>query len=160
MLQFPNLLEEDFQRLTQVLNQLRDWTGAAAVLLVEKAGYLIASVGDTAAYDPTQMAALAANSFASNEFIAGLVGDRTFSCMFQQGETMSVLWRQVDETCLLVVVFPASLPVGLVRHYANSLAPVLQDHLASARDRSPSGGVDLSTLNPRDVGDAFKRTET
>ena len=160
MLQFPNLVEEDFQGLTRVLNQMLDWTGAAAVLLVEKAGYLIASVGDTTAYDPTQMAALAANSFAANEFIAGLVGDRTFSCMFQQGETMSVLWRQVDESCLVVLVFPASLAVGLVRHYANSMAPLLQQQLATARGRSPEGGIDLSTLNPRDVGDAFKRTET
>ena len=47
------LYEEDFRRLQQILRRLRQESGASVVLLVDKGGQRIASVGDVEALDMT-----------------------------------------------------------------------------------------------------------
>jgi predicted regulator of Ras-like GTPase activity (Roadblock/LC7/MglB family) len=156
MLEFPQLVEEDFEKLRATLADLLTKSGAMAALLVEKAGYLIVAAGELKECDPSQLATLSANAYAATQFIANLIGDNSFSCMFQQGENMSVLWKQIDETCLVVVVFPAKVSVGFVRYCANSSSKLMEEQLSVARSRAPSRGLDLCNLNPRDVSEVFR----
>lgn len=159
MLQFPQLTEEDLPALRGTLDELLAKSEASAVLLVERAGYLVLSAGDLKPFDSSQLATLAANAYAATEYIAGLVGEDRFNCMFQQGDKMSVLWRQIDETAIVVLVFRASVGVGIVRHYANTATASLASQFEQIRARSGGGGVDLSSLNPVDVSEVFRSAQ-
>ena len=52
------LFEEDFHRLNRLLRKLRVESGASVVLLVDKNGQRIASVGDVDSLDLTALASL------------------------------------------------------------------------------------------------------
>ena len=66
-------------------------------------------------FDSTSLAALSAGSYAATETIASMVQESTFSSVYQQGETHSILVLNVDEHCLLTVIFPARISVGAVK---------------------------------------------
>lgn len=156
---FPQLLEEDFQQITAALNDLLTKSEARTALIVEKAGYLIIQCGDTAEFDTTELATLAANAFAATQFMADRLKETNFSSMYQQGETMSVLWLNVDECSLLVVVFKASLSVGMVKYYATDTIKHVADQMTIAHQRAPSAAFDIADLNPTDVAELFHKKE-
>lgn len=159
MKQFPQLVEADFEALRRLLEEFLDKTGASLALLVERAGYLILGAGDAKKVDTTQLATLAANAFAACQFIAEQLGNTAFNSMFQQGDPLDALWRQVDETCLLVTVFPTEAGVGFVRYHAETTARLMAERLSIAREHTAGPGLDLSDLNPRDVAELFKKKD-
>ena len=61
------LFEEDFRALHQVLRRLRHESAASVVLLVDKNGQRIASVGDVEALDMTALASLTAGNVAATD---------------------------------------------------------------------------------------------
>ena len=157
--QFPQLLEEDFNQFNLVLNELLAKSEASTALIVEKAGYLIHECGDTKACDTTQVATLGANAFAATQFMASLMNEMNFTGMFQQGESVSTLMLNIDENCLLIVVFKAGLSVGAIKYYANETIKLVSEQLVTASARAPGQGIDICDLNPDDVQLLFKRQE-
>jgi predicted regulator of Ras-like GTPase activity (Roadblock/LC7/MglB family) len=156
MLSFPELNSEDFGRILATLDDLRMKTEASRAMLVEKAGYLIAHSGETDFPDRAELATLAANAFAATQRIATGAGNTCFNCMFQEGDVANVLWRQVDDTCLVVLIFPAKVGVGYARYYSNITARAIEDILDNSRRRQPGIHVDLSNINPHDIAEVFK----
>ncbi|MEW6302766.1 MAG: hypothetical protein AB1705_04800 [Verrucomicrobiota bacterium] len=154
---FPNLTEEDFQTINGALADLLITTEASTVMFVEKAGYLIAECGERDAYNTTELATLGANAFAATQFMADRLAETNFSGMVQQGEQRSVLWLNVDENSLIMVVFNASQSVGAIKYYALNTVKAVADQLNIAKQRDPGGGMDLATLDPTDVADVFKQ---
>ncbi len=157
---FPQLNADDFQRITAVLNDLHSKSEAISVMLVERAGYLIAQSAGTADFDATTVATLAGNAFAATQFMVDLLQEPRFSSMYQQGEHRSVLWLKVDDESLLVAIFPPKQSVGMVKFFSVHAAKQIADQLVAASQRAPEKLFDIATENPTDVGDMFRRMDT
>ncbi len=153
----PQLIEEDVQRLDDVLAELLEKSEATAALVIDKGGFLISSQGDSRKFDLTTIAALASGAYMANQTIANLIHETSFNSVYQQGEKFSMFVICVDEHCLLVVIFKAQVSVGVVKYFATPAARHIADQLQTAQARDPGAGLDLSELNLADTGDVFKR---
>jgi len=130
---------------------------ATSALLIDKGGFLVAEQGQTGSFDGTTVAALSAGAFCANKEIASMIGEDGFSTVYQQGDKLNVLVSNVDEHCLLVVLFGNKTGVGAVKYYATDAVKAIADQLKRAAQRSPETGVDLSVLNIADTSSVFQR---
>lgn len=159
MTPFPQITEEDYERITSALNEFLTLSEASNALIVEKAGYLIVETGENPPFNTAELATLAANAFNATQFMADRLGESNFSSMFQQGDNSSVLWMNVEENSLLVVVFDASMSIGAVKYYAAEAAAAVAKQIAIAQERDASGGIDLAHLDPSSADDVFKKKD-
>jgi predicted regulator of Ras-like GTPase activity (Roadblock/LC7/MglB family) len=157
MATLPQLLEEDIQQLDDVLRELLEHSDATTALIIDKGGFLITQQGDARQFDLTTIAALASGAFMANQTIANLVHETSFNSVYQQGEKFSMFAICVDEHCLLVVIFKASVSVGVVKYFAAPAVEKTARQLKAAQQRDPSAGLDLSMLNLADPSEVFKR---
>ena len=147
MATLPQLIEEDIQRLDSALREFISQTDATAALVIDKCGFLITHQGDASQLDVTTIGALASGAFMANQTIAGLVNESNFNSVYQQGEKSSMLVVNIDEHCLLIVIFSANIGVGIMKYFAAGAISKIAGQLAVARNRNPDGGYDLSVLN-------------
>jgi len=157
MATLPQLLEEDIQRLDDVLRGFLDHTDATTALIVDKGGFLITHQGDARQFDLTTISALASGAYMANQTIANLIHETNFDSVYQAGAQYSMFVTNVDEECLLLVVFKAQVGVGVVKYYVNATREQIARQLQLAHERDPSGGLDLSVLNIADTSNVFKR---
>lgn len=157
MFTLPQLLEEDTQELGRALAELLLQSEATTALVIDKGGFIVESQGAADHYDKTTLAALAAASYTANQAIASLIQEPDFSSVYQQGELFSLLVNNVDEHCLLVVVFKAQLSAGAVKYYAATTIQRIARQLRRAKERAPDQGIDLSLLNLADPSTVFHR---
>jgi predicted regulator of Ras-like GTPase activity (Roadblock/LC7/MglB family) len=157
MFTLPQLIEEDIQLLDGALNELIAKCEASLALVIDKGGFVVNRRGPNDQIDGTTLAALAAASFAATQAIANLINEPDFSSIYQQGEKSSMLVSNINEQCVLVVIFETYISVGVVRYYAATTVRQIDDQLHRAQDRSPETGVDLSILNLADPSIVFKR---
>lgn len=157
MATLPQLIEEDVERLEETLREFNSRTDAMASLIIDKGGFLIAHQGDTPQFDLTTIGALASGAFMANQTIAGLVNEKKFDSIYQQGEQFSMFVVNVDEYCLLVVIFQSKVGVGVVKFYASSAVKLIAEQLIIARERNPDAGLDLSVLNATDPQAFFRK---
>ena len=151
----PPLIEEDVQVLDGALDELLRRSEAAAALIIDKGGPLISQRGALGNFDTTTIAALAAGSFCATQAIAERVGETTFSNIYQQGEHHSLLFCDIDDNVLLIVIFKAGISVGAVKYYAATTVGQLSQQLQKARRRSPQESLDLVAMNVVDVSSIF-----
>jgi len=151
------LIEEDIQEFNEALDELLEQSEATVGLVLDKGGFVITQYGEFEDFDLMSLAALAAGSFAATQSLAELVGERDFNSMYQQGDTNSMLIMNVDEFCLLTVVFPARISVGAVKYFAVDAAKIIARQLRKAKKRNPEGGLDLSMLNLADTKGIFQK---
>jgi predicted regulator of Ras-like GTPase activity (Roadblock/LC7/MglB family) len=156
MATLPQLIEEDIHQIDGALNDLLTKSEATSSLVLDKGGFLITQCGDTRRFDITTLGALAAAMYAATQGIASLVSEVNFSSVYQQGENFSLLVHNVDEHCLLVVIFRAQISVGAVKYYAITTISQVAQQLQTAQARSPEEGLDLSVLNIADTADLFR----
>jgi predicted regulator of Ras-like GTPase activity (Roadblock/LC7/MglB family) len=157
MSSLPQLIEEDIRQIDGALNDLLTKSEATSALVLDKGGFLITQCGDVRRFDITTIGALAAAMYAATQGIAGLVSEENFSSVYQQGENFSLLVHNVDEHCLLLVIFRAQISVGAVKYYAlNTISEVAQQ-LQAAQIRAPGEGYDLSVMNIADTADIFRK---
>ena len=109
------LYDEDFRRLQQVLRRLRQEADAGIVLLVDKNGQRIASVGDVDSLDMTALASLTAGNVAATDGLARVLGEREFSVLLHEGEKENIHLSIVAGKVILVVIFSDRSSLGLVR---------------------------------------------
>jgi len=159
MATLPQLIEEDIQRLDEALREFNVQTDATTSLIIDKGGFLIAHQGDSAQFDLTTIGALASGAFMANQTIAGLVNEKNFNSIYQQGETFSMFVCNVDEYCLLAVIFQSQSGVGVVKFFAEAVVKRIAQQLAVARERDPAAGLDLSVMNLADPQDLFRKKE-
>lgn len=156
--QFPQLIQDDIDRIDSTLRDLLQKSEALIALLVEKAGYLIHQCGNPEEIDTTTFATLGSNAYNAVQFMANLVNESNFTSMYQQGESYSTLMLNIDENSLLVIVFPTHLTVGSMKYYAAPAVRGIADQIVVASARAP-GGLDLSDMDATDVSALFMRTE-
>jgi predicted regulator of Ras-like GTPase activity (Roadblock/LC7/MglB family) len=153
----PRLIEDDIERLDEVLRDLLRKTGATIATVIDQGGFLIASQGDARQFDLTTIAAPASGSYLANQTIANLVHEDNFSSVYQHGEKNSLFVVCVDQHCMLAVIFGAQVGVGVVKYYAAGAIRQIADQLRISRVRAPDASLDLSVLNLADTSDLFGR---
>ena len=157
MATLPQLIDEDMRQIDGALGDLLTKSEAMSALVLDKGGFLITQCGDTRRFDTTTLGALAAAMYAATQGIASLVGEIDFSSVYQQGDNVSLLVNNVDEHCLLLVIFRAQISVGAVKYYALNTIAQLAQQLRAAQARAPGEGYDLSVLNMADSSDLFRK---
>jgi predicted regulator of Ras-like GTPase activity (Roadblock/LC7/MglB family) len=157
MATLPQLIEEDIRRLDETLREFVTQTDATVALLIDKGGFLLTHQGEVGDLDLTTIAALSSGAFMASQTIAGLVNEKDFNHTFQQGERFSLFTSNVDEHCLLVVIFPPPSGVGIVKYYSAGAVSHIAQQLAAARARDPAGGLDLSEMNVADPQELFRK---
>ncbi len=107
--------EEDSQQIRGVLvDFLRD-ASARTALLVDRAGQMLVTVGETPTFDPTAFASLTAADFSANDQLARLLGEPEFGALFHQGEKESLYLADIARRVILVVLFDNRTTLGLVK---------------------------------------------
>lgn len=157
MATLPQLIEEDVRQLDRILQELLANCEASTALVIDKGGFLITYGGDAEQFDLTTIAALASGAFLANQTIANLVHEENFDSVYQQGEKFSMFVMNVDEYCMLTVIFRAILSVGAVKYFATRASARIAAQLKVAHLRDPQAGLDLSVLNVADPSDFFQK---
>lgn len=157
MATLPQLIEEDVRQLDEVLRGFVAQTDAIAALVIDKGGFLLAHRGDAENLDLTTIGALASGAFMANQAIARLVNEKNFTSICQQGENFSLFVMDVDEHCLLAVIFKSQFGAGVVKYYAQGATRQIARQLAAARERNPAAGLDLSAMNVADPQELFRK---
>ena len=157
MATLPQLIEEDIQRLDEALKEFLAQTDAKTALVIDKGGFLIAHQGESTEFDLTTIGALASGAFMANQTIAGLVNEENFNSIYQQGDKYSMFVVNVDEHCMLVVIFLSQVGVGVVKFYAKMAVTRIAAQLAAAQERAPGAGLDLSVLNAANPQEFFRK---
>jgi len=156
------LFEEDFRRLQQVLRKLRVESDASVVLLVDKNGQRIASVGDVEALDMTALASLTAGNVAATDGLARILGEREFSVLLHEGEKENIHVSIVARRVILVVIFSNRSSLGLVRLRVRQAAAELDGafrEIAERMEREPvlHSGIEplLTEITDEDIDRLF-----
>lgn len=143
-----SLEEADHQRISGHLNELLKESNARSALLVDRAGQLLASVGEQLSFDPTAFASLTAADFSANDQLAQMLGEPEFASLFHQGEKESMYLADVARRVILVVLFDERTTVGMVRlrvkQTVNDLATVFYemfDRTSSEAAQGKEGGL-------------------
>jgi predicted regulator of Ras-like GTPase activity (Roadblock/LC7/MglB family) len=142
------LFEEDFRSLQGVLRKLKADSGASVVLLVDKNGQRIASVGDVDALDMTALASLTAGNVAATDALARILGEREFSVLLHEGERENIHVSIVGRRVILVVIFSDRSSLGLVRLRVRQAAAELDHAFREAAERMEREPVLHSGIEP------------
>lgn len=153
----PQLIEEDIRQIDAVLAELARQTDLIGAMVIDKGGFLITHQGETGDLDLTTIGALASGAFMATQTIAGLVNEKNFNSTFQQGEKFSLYILEVDEECLLAIIFRSETGLGIVKYYTATVAAAISRQLKIARARNPGVGFDLSVLNLANPTEVFRK---
>src|SRR5213075_56105 len=107
--------EEDFAAITTSLQAFLFDSNARCALLVDRAGQLVATVGEQPKFDPTTFATLTAADFSANDQLAKLIGENDFNSLFHQGEKESMYLADIARRVIIVVLFDNRTTLGMVR---------------------------------------------
>jgi predicted regulator of Ras-like GTPase activity (Roadblock/LC7/MglB family) len=134
--------EDDSAAITQSLQRFLADTNSRSALLVDRAGQLVATVGEQPQFDPTTFATLTAADFSANDQLAKLVGESDFNTLFHQGEKESIYLADVARRVILVVLFDSRTTLGLVRlrmkQAVQELTVVFDAIFSRGRDGAPA----------------------
>ncbi|HLQ66593.1 MAG TPA: roadblock/LC7 domain-containing protein [Candidatus Limnocylindrales bacterium] len=109
------LFEEDFWSINQILQTLMRSASSRSVMLIDKTGQLINSIGEPPGFDVTSFSSLAAADFAANAQLAEMVGEKDFATLVHQGANESLYLSMIANRVILVVLFDKKTSLGLVR---------------------------------------------
>ena len=107
--------EDDYGAITESLLRFLGDSNARCAMLVDRAGQLVATVGEQPTFDPTAFATLTAADFSANDQLAKLIGENDFNSLFHQGEKESMYLADIARRVILVVLFDNRTTLGLVR---------------------------------------------
>jgi predicted regulator of Ras-like GTPase activity (Roadblock/LC7/MglB family) len=157
MATLPQLIEEDIRQIDGSLSEFIKQADVIGALVIDKGGFLITHKGDMGDLDLTTIGALASGAFMASQTIAGLVKEKNFNSTFQQGEKFSLYILEVDEECMLAIIFTSKTGLGIVKYYSSNVASDIARQLKTARARNPEGGFDLSVMNLANPKDLFRK---
>lgn len=148
------LMEREFNAFLVVLRKFRATALAKAVFLVDKDGVLIASTGETAGFDVTALASLAAGNIAATGRLANLIGEKEFSILFHEGERDNMHIAVVGDRLILVVIFDRRSSIDLVRLRVRRISEELSKILVSAEQKKREE-VLVEELTEEDIESLF-----
>jgi predicted regulator of Ras-like GTPase activity (Roadblock/LC7/MglB family) len=109
-------LAQVIEQIDRILAHLLGKSRATCVLLADVSGQLISSEGQTAEFEPGTVTALTASDMSATAELARQLGEsKPFHILFHEGERHHLYLSTVGGSLILVVVFEATVPIGLVR---------------------------------------------
>src|SRR5215208_1136493 len=132
--------EDDYSAITESLTRFLGESQARCALLVDRAGQLVATVGEQPTFDPTTFATLTAADFSANDQLAKLIGENDFNSLFHQGEKESMYLADVARRVILVVLFDNRTTLGLVRLKMKEVVAELARLFEEVFSRGAAGG--------------------
>lgn len=109
------LFEEDFWAINTILQTLIQSASARSVMLIDKTGQLVSSIGEPPGFDITSFSSLTAADFAANQQLAEMVGEQDFATLVHQGANESLYLQMIANRVILVILFDRKTSLGLVR---------------------------------------------
>jgi len=109
------IFEEDYFAIRSVLTELLKNANAQSVLLIDRTGQLVSSLGNPPNFDITSFASLCAADFEANTQLAHLIGERDFTTLYHQGVDESMYLSRVEPKVIVAVLFDRHTTLGLVR---------------------------------------------
>lgn len=155
------MYDEEFQRISAVIEKLLRESNAKVIFLVDKNGQLIAGCGETENLDTTSLASLTAGNIAATGGLAKLIGEKEFSILFHEGEKDNIHISIVAQRVILVVIFDHRSSLGLVRlrvkKASDELAAVFEDLAMKAAEVEKTGNVDspFAEITDDDIDNLF-----
>jgi predicted regulator of Ras-like GTPase activity (Roadblock/LC7/MglB family) len=155
------MYDEEFQRISAVIDKLLRESNAKVIFLVDKNGQLIAGCGETDNLDTTSLASLTAGNIAATGGLAKLIGEKEFSILFHEGEKDNIHISIVAQRVILVVIFDHRSSLGLVRlrvkKASAELATVFEDLTEKAAEIEKTGNVDspFAEITDDDIDNLF-----
>ncbi len=133
-----------YEGVKKYLGELYSKTRAKVVLFADMAGQIIGERGDTAEMNTTVLCALSAGDFAATAEIAKLVGEGDrFKLHFHEGETKNVYLTNVGDQFFLIIIFDASVALGMVRVYTKKAVESIMTIIAEAASNVGTGAEDM-----------------
>ena len=117
--------EEDSKAITDLMTGLLRETNVRSLLLVDRAGQIVANVGEAPQFDTQAFASLTAADFSANDQLAKMIGEHEFASLFHQGEKESMYLADVARRVILVALFDSRTTLGLVRLKVRSAVETL-----------------------------------
>src|SRR5437879_3116600 len=118
--------EEDFWSMNTIIQTLMRSANSRSVMLIDKTGQLISTVGAPPDFDLTSFSSLAAADFGANAELAKMVGEKDFATLVHQGMDDSLYLSMIANRVILVVLFDKKTSLGLVRLKAKRAGDELQ----------------------------------
>ncbi|MEN3047024.1 MAG: roadblock/LC7 domain-containing protein [Candidatus Hydrothermales bacterium] len=141
-------IEESFKKVEAILKKLKETSNSNAVLLIDKAGQLITSIGDIEGLDTISFATLSAADFGATSQLAALIGEKNFSSLYHQGEKNSLYISLVANRVIVAVLFDSKTTLGLVRvrtkHASQELEQILDELFEKLKITPPRDILDKS----------------
>ena len=156
----PALNEEDQDAFARTLDHFLGESRALRAFLIASAGYQIVRAGERPEVDSETFAALASNAFNAIDALAQCLEESDFKVLHQRGGRHQTLIFRIDDSCLLVAIFPSKVGIHEIEGAAGPAITSIQDQLAVARLRIPSVNVDLADHNPHSAETIFFRRKT
>jgi predicted regulator of Ras-like GTPase activity (Roadblock/LC7/MglB family) len=153
----PELDKSDQEAFARTLDDFLIGSRALRVFLLERAGYILCRAGRTPEIDSDQFAALASNAFNAIEELARGLDESDFKTLHQRGGRHQTLIFRIEESCLLVAIFPSDVGITDIERVAESAIVAIADQLSVARARLPTANVDLADQNPHQFENMFFR---
>jgi predicted regulator of Ras-like GTPase activity (Roadblock/LC7/MglB family) len=159
------LFEEDFWSINSILQTLMRGASARSVMLIDKTGQLINSIGEPPGFDVTSFSSLAAADFAANAQLAEMVGEKDFATLVHQGQNESLYLSMIANRVILVVLFDRKTSLGLVRLKARRANDELVEVLNKLFDKlqykneemtSATLGADFAAEAESEIDSLFK----
>lgn len=155
------MYDEEFQRISVVIDKLLRESNSKVIFLVDKNGQLIAGCGATENLDTTSLASLTAGNIAATGGLAKLIGEKEFSILFHEGEKDNIHISIVAQRVILVVIFDHRSSLGLVRlrvkKASDELAVIFNDLAIKSAEMEKSGNVDspFAEITDDDIDNLF-----
>jgi len=139
------MYQEEFDRISQLLNRLRNDANAKIVFLVDKNGQQIAGAGEIDMVDTTSLASLTAGNVAATDGLARLIGEREFTILFHEGRKDNIHISIVGQRLILVVIFDERSSLGLVRLRVRKASGGIERILNDMEEKAQGVGVTEAT---------------
>ena len=141
------IYEEDYWAINSVLKELLKNSNSQSILLIDKTGQMIASVGIEPGFDLMSFASLCAADFEANSQLAQLIGEKDFSTLYHQGSDESMYLAKVASHIILVVLFNKRTTLGLVRLRVKKAVDGLNTVLSGLFDKLQYENEDLKEFD-------------
>ena len=139
-----SIFEEDFYSLERILKNLIQSSSSKSVMLIDKTGQMVSSIGEPPGFDVTSFSSLTAASFSANQELASMVGEMDFNTIVHQGQRESMYVSLIGTRVILVVLFDRTTSLGLVRLKARRSGEELLLVLTKVFDKLEYRNEDLS----------------
>ena len=124
--------EEMLERIEYILTHLSEKAHTDSIVLADISGQVISLQGIMDEGTPAVVAALAAGEVAAMAELSSRIGEQDpHGSFFHEGETKSIYLHNIEGSFILIVIFRAETPIGLVRLFAKraveQLIPITQE---------------------------------